>query len=102
MQARGYRYLDANKLSQNLKRIMVIAPFEKFWVIDGEGAAPEDNKILSEQKSQENSSDSHGKRYIIRYKVLKDASGELMKDSSGNYIFAPVYDEEQQETASLR
>jgi len=30
------------------------------------------------------------------------AAGELMKDSSGNYIFAPVYDEEQQEIASLR
>jgi hypothetical protein len=25
-----------------------------------------------------------------------------MKDSSGNYIFAPLYEEEQQEIASLR
>jgi hypothetical protein len=101
MQARGYRYLDANKLPQNRKRIMVVAPFQKYWAVDGAGAASEERKILSEQKPQENSPDSHVRRRI-KYQVRKDASGELMKDTSGNYIFAPVYDYEQQEIASLR
>jgi len=41
-------------------------------------------------------------RRHIRYQVRKDASGELMKDASGNYIFAPLYDDKQQEIVSLR
>lgn len=101
MQAKGYRYLDANKLPQNRKRIMVVAPFQKYWAMDGAGKASEDRKVLSEQKPQEISPDSRVRRRI-RYQVRKDASGELMKDASGNYIFAPVYDEEQQEIVSLR
>lgn len=101
MQARGYRYLDANKLPQNQKRIMVIAPFQKYWVVDGAGAASENRKILSEQKPQENNPDPHARRRI-RYLVRKDASGKLMKDTSGNYIFVPVYEEGQHEMASLR
>ena len=38
----------------------------------------------------------------IRYQAWKDTSGELMKDASGNYIFAPLYDKEQREIVSLR
>ena len=101
MQARGYRYLDANKLPQNQKRIMVVAPFQKYWAVDGAGAASEDRKVLAEQKPQENNPDPHVRKRI-RYQARKDASGELMKDASGNYIFAPLYDEEQQEIVSLR
>ena len=101
MQARGYRYLDANKLPQNRKRIMVVAPFQKYWAVDGAGAASEDRKVLAKQKPQENNPDSHMRRRI-RYQVRKDASGELMKDASGNYIFAPLYDDKQQEIVSLR
>jgi hypothetical protein len=101
MKARGYRYLDANKLPRNLKRIMVIAPFEKYWAVDGAGEASEDRKVLSEQKPQENDPDARV-RGCIRYQVRKDASGELMKDASGNYIFTPLYDKEQKEIASLR
>jgi hypothetical protein len=101
MQARGYRYLDANKLPQNLKRIMVIAPFEKYWAVDGAGEASENRKVLSEQKPQKNDPDARV-RGRIRYQVRKDASGELMKDASGNYIFTPLYDEEQKEIASFR
>jgi len=99
MQARGYRYLDANKLPQNQKRIMVVAPFQKYWAVDGAGSASENRTILSEQKPQENNPDPHARKRI-RYQAQKDASGKLMKDSSGNYIFAPLY-EEQQEIASL-
>lgn len=101
MQARGYRYLDANKLPQNQKRIMVVAPFQKYWAVDGADAASEDRKVLAEQKPQENNPDPHVRKHI-KFQARKDASGELMKDASGNYIFAPLYDEEQQEIVSLR
>lgn len=101
MQAKGYQYLDANKLPQNRKRIIVVAPFQKYWAVDGAGAASEDRKVLSSQKPQEKSPDPHMRRHI-RYRVRKDASGELMKDASGNYIFVPVYEDLQHEIASLR
>lgn len=101
MQARGYRYLDANKLPQNQKRIMVVAPFQKYWAVDGADAASEDRKVLAEQKPQENNPDPHVRKHI-KFQARKDASGELIKDASGNYIFAPLYDEEQQEIVSLR
>lgn len=35
-------------------------------------------------------------KLITLYQVRKDASGELMKDASGNYIFIPVYNEGHQ------
>jgi hypothetical protein len=101
MLTRGYQYLDVNKMPQNRKRIMVAAPFEKYWVVDGAGEASEDLKISTEQNFQENKPDSHVKRHI-RYEVRKDASGELMKDASGNYIFDRVYDEGRQEIAASR
>lgn len=61
--------------------------------MDGAGAA-------SEQKPQENNPDPHVKRRT-RYRVRKDVSGELMKDVSGNYVFALLYNEELQEIASF-
>ncbi len=33
---------------------------------------------------------------IIKYRVRKDASGELMTDASGNFIFVPVYEDQIQ------
>ena len=101
MQARGYRYRDVNNLPQNRERIMVIAPFQKYWAVDGAGAASEERKILSAQKPQENKPDPHARR-SIRYQIRKDASGELMKDASGNYIFTPVYEDIRHEIASLK
>ena len=101
MQAKGYRYLDANKLPQNRERIMVIAPFQKYWAVDGAGAASEERKILSVQKPQENNLDPHARRGI-RYQARKDASGELLKNASGNYIFEPVYVDVRHEIASLK
>ncbi len=101
MLARGYQYLDVNKMPQNRKRIMLAAPFQKYWAVDGAGEASENLKILSKQKFQENNTDSHMKRHI-RYQVQKDVSGELMKDASDNFIFVPVYDEKQQDIATSR
>lgn len=101
MQAKGYRYLDANKLPKNQKRIMVVAPFQKYWAVERVGEASEDRKVLAEQKPQENSPDSHVRK-PVRYQVRTETSGELMKDSSGNYIFVPLYEEQQQEIVSLK
>jgi len=33
-------------------------------------------------------------RKLIGYRARKNASGELMKDASGNFIFVPVYEDE--------
>ena len=35
-------------------------------------------------------------RQCCRHRVKKDASGELVKDASGNFIFVPVYEGEQE------
>lgn len=101
MLAKGYQHLDLNKMPQNRKHIMVAAPFQKYWVVDGAGEATENRKIVTEQKVKENNPDSLVKKHI-RYQVQKDVSGELMRDATGNYIFAPVYDEGQQARASSR
>ena len=36
-------------------------------------------------------------RVIKGYKIKKDASGEIIKDENGNFIFIPVYEDNQNE-----
>jgi hypothetical protein len=104
MQAKGYQYLDLNKLPPNKTHIMVAAPFQKFWLVNGAGnEVSEKHEILSEQKIlskiPKKIPDSPVKRHI-KYTARKNKSGELIRDSTGDYIFDPVYDEGQQETAA--
>jgi hypothetical protein len=116
MQTKGYQYLDLNELPPNKTHIMVAAPFQKYWLVNGAvDKVSEKHKILSEQKAPPKSlpkspkkipkkifqkiPDSPVKRNI-KYIARKNKSGELMRDSSGNYTFDPVYDEGQQETAA--
>lgn len=108
MRAKGYQYLDLNKMPQNKTHIMVAAPFQKFWLVNGAGdVVSEKHEILSKQKIPPKASptilqkipDSPVKRNI-KYTARKNKSGELIRDSTGNYIFDPVYDEGQQETAA--
>jgi hypothetical protein len=50
MRARGYEYLDANNLTPERRRIMVVAPFQTYWVVDGAGVASQGRATVSEQK----------------------------------------------------
>jgi hypothetical protein len=94
MQDRGYEYRDVNTLPHNGKRIMVIAPSAKYWIVDGLGMVSDDRKVLSKPKPQDSKPNTPAERRI-RYRVQKDASGKLLKDSSGNFIFVPVYEDQQ-------
>ena len=107
MEARGYQYLDANKIPQNSKPKKVVVLFEEnmvsgsrkamseeYWVADGLGVASGNRQVMAEQKTQENDSDAPPRK-IKRYRVKKDASGEIVKDKDGNFLIIPVYEDEQ-------
>ncbi|MHC4680691.1 MAG: hypothetical protein ACYTEK_18555 [Planctomycetota bacterium] len=92
MQARGYEYRDADKLPQNCTRISVVTPFGDYWVADGLGMMPNDHPVVSGQRLQKSNPEPpkpQAKRRI-KYRVLKDPSGELVKDASGNFVFEEV------------
>ncbi|UCC99339.1 MAG: hypothetical protein JSW66_05525 [Phycisphaerales bacterium] len=111
MHERGYQYLDAKELSRDCKRIRVITPFGDYWVADGLGVMANDHHVVSEQGPQEGNPDppeppdpigppEPPAKRRIQYRVLKDASGQLIKDASGNFVFVPVHkDEQDRETA---
>ena len=99
MQARGYQYLDANKLPQDIKRKKVAVLFEEdmafggrktmseeYWIADGLGTASGDREVLLEQKAQE-SDPNEPRRKLIGYRVRQDAFGKFTK--------TPVYEDEQ-------
>lgn len=99
MQARGYQYLDANKLPQNRRRkkVMVLseenmasgkrkAMYEVYWVADGLGVASGDRRIMSEQTPQKNGPNA-SPRKLMGYRVRQDDLGKFTK--------TPVYEDEQ-------
>jgi hypothetical protein len=88
MQAKGYEYLDANKISQDTERIMVIAPFETYWVLDGLGVTPGGGTAVSAEKPQGNTPEAPAGR-PIGYRARLDAAGK--------YVLVPVYKQEQTE-----
>lgn len=99
MRGRGYQYVDGNKLPRNCERIKVMTPLGDFWVADGLAIAVKDHEVVSEQGPPESDPNLPAKRRV-RYRALKDASGELLKDASGNFIFAPFFENEKEtETA---
>jgi hypothetical protein len=100
MQGRGYQYVDANKLPQNCERMRIITPLGDYWIADGLCMTVNDHQVISEQEPQESNPKLPAKRRV-RYRVLKDASGELLKDASGNFIFVRFF-EDTQETGIAR
>lgn len=94
MQARGYRYLDANELPRDRKRTKVVVPFGEYWVVDGLDIAAEDRELAAEQEPQESNPDTPVKRRI-RYRVKRDSSGKRMTDAYGNFVLVPVQEDER-------
>jgi len=105
MQDRGYQYLDANRLPQNRQRKKIVVLFqesadsggrkampEEYWIADGRDMSSENFKLLSD--SYQTTDPKTPPRKLIGYRAKKNASGELMKDASGNFIFVPVYEDE--------
>ena len=105
MRARGYRYVDSSKLpdNSNLKKIVVLfqesadsggrnAMPREYWIADGRDMPPGHFKVLPD--SYKAAEPKTPPRKLIGYRAGKNASGELMKDASGNFIFVPVYEDE--------
>lgn len=86
MQAKGYECLDANKVSQDTKRIMVTAPFETYWALDGLKGTPAGNTAVSQAKPAENDRQTPAARQI-GYRARLDAAGK--------YVITPAYEHEQ-------
>ena len=107
MRDRGYQYLDANTLPRNSNRKKIVVLFqevesadsggrkampEEYWIADGRDMSSENFKVLSD--SYRTAEPKKPPRKLIGYRARKNASGELMKDASGNFIFVPVYEDE--------
>ena len=99
MQARGYQYLDANKLPQDIKRKKVAVLFEEdmasggrkampeeYWIADGLGTVSGEREVMLEQKAQE-SDPNAPRRKLIGYRVRQDDLGKFTK--------TPVYEDDQ-------
>jgi len=107
MQNRGYQYLDANTLSQSRKRKKIVVLFqesvgsgdrkampEEYWVVDGRDMPSDNFKVVSGPGTHATDLNARSRK-LIGYRVKVNASGKLMKDVSGNFIFVPVYEDEQ-------
>lgn len=99
MEARGYQYLDANKIPQNSKPKKVVVLFEEnmvsgsrkamseeYWVADGLGVASGNRQVVAEQKIQKSSPNAPSRK-LIGYRARKNESDK--------YVFTPVYEDEQ-------
>jgi hypothetical protein len=100
MKAKGYQYLDIDKLPHYSKRKKIIIHLgsgedkvtsEEYWIADGLGAASVGRKVLQELKTQKKALP----RKIIGYRVETDEAGKIIKDAAGNFIKIPVYEDEQ-------
>jgi hypothetical protein len=99
MEARGYQYLDANKIPQNSKPKKVVVLFEEnmgsghrkamseeYWVADGLGVASGNRQVIAQQNPQESDPNAPSRK-LIGYRARKDESDK--------YVFIPVYEDEQ-------
>jgi hypothetical protein len=85
MQARGYEYLDADKLPQSAERVKVAASFGEYWLIDGGATAATVDSALPEKVPQASPVDDPVPE-CIGYKAQRDEAGKLM--------LIPVYERE--------
>jgi hypothetical protein len=105
MQAKGYECLDANKEAQNRKRIVVIAPFETYRVLDGLGAAParstakvephdSDNRVELSAAPDRNGTTAEEKpqEILVEAPAAKKMGYRARLDANGRYVITPVYE----------
>ena len=94
MQAKGYECLDANKIAPDAERVMVMASFEMYWVLDGLEAAPAGGTVAAQEEHHEGVSETV---------EAKPIGYRARLDENGKYTLIPVYEHEQtQETDSTR
>ncbi|MHC4510626.1 MAG: hypothetical protein ACYTAO_17010 [Planctomycetota bacterium] len=87
MQARGYEYLDADKLPQRAERVKV-ASFADYWLSDRAAMVSDGRTGLSERAPQTSAGDAP-RAACIGYKAQRDEAGKL--------VLIPVYEGEQTE-----
>ncbi len=91
MQARGYEFVDADKIKPGTKRITVIASFETYWVLAGLEAAPA-GPTVTVQKEQPQSIPEAPQAKPIGYRARLDENGK--------HTLIPVYEHEQTQGTS--
>jgi len=94
------RYLEIFEAESVIRRLAL-----KYGLDLGKRAKPikvmqPDNAVLTQKPTSELTTEpkvevTASERQIRGYKLKRDASGEPAKDENGNFIFIPVYEEEQ-------
>ncbi|UCC98034.1 MAG: hypothetical protein JSW66_19570 [Phycisphaerales bacterium] len=87
MQAKGYQYLDADKLPQRVDRVKVFS-FADYWLTDSSATVAADDSALAENVPQASAADTRAPE-CIGYKAQRDEAGKL--------VLIPVYETEQVE-----
>lgn len=110
MQAKGYEFVDADKIKPGTKRITVIASFETYWVLDGLDAAPARPAVTAQQvqpqpqpqpQAQPRLEPQPQAQNIPEAPQAKPIGYRARLDENGKHTLIPVYEHEQkQETNS--
>jgi hypothetical protein len=84
----------SNTSAEERKKILEVVDSISFDKSREEAVLQGDNSTQNlKPESEVDASD----RVIKGYKIKKDASGEIIKDENGNFIFIPIYEDHQKE-----
>jgi len=86
MQAKGYEYLDANKIARGTERITVMASFETYWVLDGLDAAPAGGTLAVQEEPHESAPE---------IPAAKPIGYRARLDENGKHTLIPIYEQGQ-------
>ncbi len=95
MQARGYEFVDADKIKPGTKRITVIASFETYWVLNGLDAAPARPAVTAQQVQPQPQAQN-----IPEAPQAKPIGYRARLDENGKHTLIPVYEHEQTQGTS--
>ncbi len=107
MQAKGYDFVDADKIAPSAKRITVIASFETYWVLDCLDAAPAPAVTAQQAQPQPQQQPQAQPRVepqpqnVPPAPQAKPIGYRARLDENGKHTLIPVYEHRQtQETNS--
>lgn len=105
MKTKGYECLDKNKAPQGAKRIVVIAPFEKYGVLDGSGATAVRSTVEAKQSDQGNqvrpettatpssvAAQEKPQESAPQIPTSRQVGYRARLDANGKYVITPVYE----------
>jgi hypothetical protein len=97
MQARGYEFVDADKIAPGAKRITVIASFQAYWVLDGLDAAPASPAVTAQPQPQPQAQSQPKTKAqdVPDAPQAKPIGYRARLDENGKYTLIPVYQSEQ-------